>query len=121
MPRTPYLAGASGFSSILSLATVTLPSSSSLIYSSAGAIIRQGPHHSAQKSTSTGSEAPSTSVWNEASVTVLVVMMISWSFETDVGCGRRWNKRRRGRPQAGKAAAGTAAAGTRHGPGGDAD
>src|SRR3546814_13741272 len=95
MPRTPYLAGASGFSSILSLATVTLPSSSSLISSSAGAIIRQGPHHSAQKSTSTGSEAPSTSVWNEASVTVLVVMMRSE--ERRVGkecvstCRSRWS------------------------------
>src|SRR5205809_7597474 len=64
----------SGFSSILSLATVTLSPSSEEISSNAGAIIRHGPHHSAQKSTSTGPSAPNTSVAKLWSVTVLVAM-----------------------------------------------
>src|SRR3954468_21145471 len=64
----------SGFSSMLSLATVSLSPSSFEISSSAGAIIRHGPHHSAQKSTRTGPSAPSTSVAKLWSVTVLVAM-----------------------------------------------
>src|SRR6478752_2105657 len=64
----------SGFSSMLSLVTVTLSPSSLAISSSAGAIIRHGPHHSAQKSTRTGPSAPSTSVAKLWSVTVLVAM-----------------------------------------------
>jgi hypothetical protein len=74
MPRTPYFEGASGFSSMLSLAIVTLPASSSEISSSAGPIILQGPHHSAQKSTSTGPSADITSEWKLLSVMVLVAM-----------------------------------------------
>src|SRR6185369_5866229 len=64
----------SGFSSMLSLAIVTLSPSSPDISSRAGAIIRQGPHHSAQKSTSTGRSAPRTSDAKLWSVTVLVAM-----------------------------------------------
>src|SRR5689334_19771185 len=64
----------SGFSSMLSFATVTLSPSSFEISSSAGAIIRHGPHHSAQKSTRTGPSAPSTSEAKLWSVTVLVAM-----------------------------------------------
>src|SRR5262245_53739005 len=59
--RTPNSAASSGFSSILSLATLTLPLSSVAMSSSAGAIILHGPHHSAQKSTTTGSLESSTS------------------------------------------------------------
>src|SRR5664279_4190614 len=59
-----------GFSSTLSLAMVTCPSISVAISSSAGEISRQGPHHSAQKSTTTGPEAPSTSLSKLESVTV---------------------------------------------------
>src|SRR5215212_10913095 len=66
----------SGFSSILSFATVTLSPSSFEISSSAGPIIRQGPHHSAQKSTRTGRSAPRTSVAKLWSVTVLVAMAV---------------------------------------------
>src|ERR1700744_141752 len=73
MPRTPYLVGTCGFSSMFSLAMVILSPSSAASSSSAGAIIRQGPHHSAQKSTSTGFLASRTSAWNEASE-ILVVM-----------------------------------------------
>src|SRR4051794_7039365 len=64
----------SGFSSMLSLATVSLSPSSFEISSSAGAIIRHGPHHSAQKSTRTGPWASRTSEAKLWSVTVLVAM-----------------------------------------------
>src|SRR5690348_16050972 len=39
--------------------------------SSAGAIMRHGPHHSAQKSTTTGFLELRTSAWNEASETLI--------------------------------------------------
>src|ERR1700761_6373260 len=71
MPRTPYLVGTCGFSSMFSLAIVTLSPSSADNSSSAGAIMRQGPHHSAQKSTRTGFLASRTSAWNEASDTLI--------------------------------------------------
>jgi len=58
---TPYLVAVAGFSSTLSLRILTLPFMAPAISSSAGAIIRQGPHHSAQKSTTTGSADLSTS------------------------------------------------------------
>src|SRR6476661_417860 len=74
MPRTPYRLGVSGFSSMFSLAMVTFSPSSPAISSSAGAIIRHGPHHSAQKSTRTGLSEPRTSEAKLWSVTVLVVM-----------------------------------------------
>src|SRR4051812_38295365 len=64
-PRTPYLVGTFGFSSMLILTIVTLSCSSPASSSSAGAIIRHGPHHSAQKSTTTGFLAPKTSFWKE--------------------------------------------------------
>src|SRR5271170_7244624 len=64
----PYFAAVPGFSSTLSLTILTLPSSDLEISSSAGEIIRHGPHHSAQKSTTTGPLALSTSVSNVASV-----------------------------------------------------
>src|SRR5207244_3230835 len=69
MPRTPYLRGVCGFSSMLTLATVTLPSMSSARSLRNGAIILQGPHHSAQKSTRTGSVAWSTTVSKLLSLT----------------------------------------------------
>src|SRR5690606_4166147 len=69
MPRTPYLVGTCGFSSMFSLAMITLSPSSVDSSSSAGAIMRQGPHHSAQKSTRTGFLESRTSAWNEASET----------------------------------------------------
>src|SRR5476651_720992 len=76
MPRTPYLVGTWGFSSMFNLAIVTLSPSSADNSSSAGAIIRQGPHHSAQKSTSTGFLASRTSAWNEASDTLMGMRLI---------------------------------------------
>src|SRR5438270_3065767 len=59
---------------MLSLATVSFSPSSFEISSSAGAIIRHGPHHSAQKSTRTGPSDPRTSEEKLWSVTVLVAM-----------------------------------------------
>src|SRR4029079_4299166 len=59
---------------MLRLATVTLSPRSLAISSSAGAIIRHGQHHSAQKSNSTRPSAHNTSVAKLWSVTVLVVM-----------------------------------------------
>src|SRR5271166_58385 len=64
----PNLAAVLGFSSTLSLTILTLPLSDLEISSKAGAIMRQGPHHSAQKSTTTGSLALSTSLSKVASV-----------------------------------------------------
>src|SRR5687767_2479492 len=67
---------------MFSLAMVSLSPCSAAISSSTGATILQGPHHSAQKSTSTGLSLPSTSVAKLVSVTVtvfpaMVVLLLS--------------------------------------------
>src|SRR5678815_4203613 len=68
---------------MLIFTTETLSPSSLEISSSAGAIIRHGPHHSAQKSTSTGPDAPSTSLAKLWSVTVFVAMgSVSWGIRS---------------------------------------
>src|SRR5258706_13741164 len=59
---------------MFTLATVTLPAMSLARSSRAGPIILQGPHHSAQKSTRTGSADFKTSVSKLASVTAFVAM-----------------------------------------------
>src|SRR3546814_14117184 len=74
MPRTPYFCGVCGLSSMLILATVTRPPISAAISSKAGAIILQGPHHSAQKSPRTGAEAFKTSCATVPSIVALVLM-----------------------------------------------
>src|SRR5207302_1755627 len=71
----PYLAAVAGFSSTLSFTILTLPFIVPAISSSAGAIILHGPHHSAQKSTTTGSVLFSTSASKSLSDT----------FETPIG------------------------------------
>src|SRR6186997_1847145 len=70
----PYLAAVFGLSSTLSLTILTLSPSAVEISSSAGAIMRQGPHHSAQKSTTTGPLALRTSVSKVASDTFSTAM-----------------------------------------------
>ena len=70
----PYFCATFGFSSTLSLTILTFSPSAPAISSSAGAIIRQGPHHSAQKSTTTGPVALSTSVSKVASETLPTAM-----------------------------------------------
>jgi hypothetical protein len=64
----------SGFSSTFSLAIVSLPAFSAAISSRIGAIALQGPHHSAQKSTSTGSPAAPIVSSKVVSVTVAVAI-----------------------------------------------
>src|SRR4029453_16728491 len=64
---------------MLSLAIVSLSPCSAAISSRTGATILQGPHHSAQKSTSTGLSLPSTSLAKLVSVTVTVLPAIGRS------------------------------------------
>src|ERR1700744_2224468 len=71
MPRTPYLLGVFGFSSILTLATVRRPCRSVARSSRNGATILHGPHHSAQKSTRTGSLECSTRLSKLPSLTAV--------------------------------------------------
>src|SRR6478609_8292911 len=76
MPSWPVIAG---FSSVLSLTMVT-SSWSRAISSRTGATARQGPHHSAQKSTSTGLSLLRTSTSYVASV-VLETAPMGGSFQ----------------------------------------
>src|SRR5262245_10904399 len=69
-----YFAAVCGFSSTFSLTILTFSPSEPAISSSAGAIIRQGPHHSAQKSTTTGLLAFNTSDSKVASETLPTAM-----------------------------------------------
>src|SRR5438876_11847634 len=71
----PSCIGTDGFSSMSIFMTLILSPSSPWICSTIGAIIRQGPHHVAQKSTSTGLSAFRTAVSKSLSVT-------SWMFAT---------------------------------------
>src|SRR4051812_12040736 len=66
---TSYWADVIWFSSTLSLTTRRSSPRSSASSSSVGAMTRQGPHQGAQKSTSTGVSASSTSAWKLLSVT----------------------------------------------------
>src|SRR5689334_8251112 len=66
---------------MFTLATVTRPLYSAAISSSAGAIILHGPHHSAQKSTRTGSFASSTWLLKLASSTA-TVFSLTWSSQS---------------------------------------
>ena len=67
----------SGLSSTLSLAIFSLPACSSAISSRIGAIILHGPHHSAQKSTRTGSAEPAISSSKVVSVRVVGIGSLS--------------------------------------------
>jgi hypothetical protein len=71
MPRTPQRAAISGFWSEFSLARTKRPPYSAASFSSTGLSARQGAHHSAQKSTSTGArcEASMTFSWKSAVAT----------------------------------------------------
>src|SRR5262245_26165457 len=71
---TPYFDAVFGLSSTLSFTILTLSPMEPAISSSAGAIMRQGPHHSAQKSTTTGPFALSTSASKSASETLPTAM-----------------------------------------------
>src|SRR4029079_19268354 len=56
-----------GLSSALTLTSLSLPASSPASFSRAGLTIRQGPHHGAHTSTSTGRPHSSTTAWNSSS------------------------------------------------------
>src|SRR5690606_13366017 len=73
--RTWYFIAVARLWSTLTLATFTLPAYSSASWSRAGAIIRHGPHHSAQKSTSTGSDDCRTAVSKSASPTCMTLSL----------------------------------------------
>src|SRR6202158_2617484 len=92
----PYLVAVAGFSSTLSFTTLILPAMVPAISSSAGAIIRHGPHHSAQKSTTTGSCALSTSASNVASDTLPTPMGPSYSCQQGASGARGIVERRPG-------------------------
>ena len=66
-----------GFASVSSLARMMSPSRVVAAFSSTGPSARQGPHHSAQKSTTTGTdfERSRTSVSKSCSVTSIVAMV----------------------------------------------
>src|ERR1700733_13670789 len=78
MPRTANWFGDIGLLSISTFATVSLPANSPASSSSAGPIILHGPHHSAQKSTSTGPALlfSTTSVAKLLSVTATVFALM---------------------------------------------
>src|SRR3954447_3274917 len=71
---------------MFSLAMVSLSPCSAAISSRTGATILQGPHHSAQKSTSTGLSLPSTSLAKLVSVTVTVLPAIGRSPLSRLAC-----------------------------------
>src|ERR1700736_3932036 len=73
---TPYFEAVFGLSSTFSFTILTLSPIAPEISSSAGAIMRHGPHHSAQKSTTTGPCALSTSDSKLASETLPTAMGI---------------------------------------------
>src|SRR3989454_1497761 len=73
---TPYFEAVFGLSSTFSFTILTLSPIAPEISSRAGAIMRQGPHHSAQKSTTTGPVALSTSASKSASETLPTAMEI---------------------------------------------
>src|SRR5260370_37307932 len=67
MPRMPKRRERLGALSLLTLTSFSLPGRSVAIFSTIGDTIRQGPHHGAQKSTSTGSVLCSTTAEYSAS------------------------------------------------------
>ena len=75
IPRMPYFGGVFGFSSTFSFATFRRSLYNSASSSMIGATIRQGPHHSAQKSTSTGSSPERTSLPKFSSPTAVILAL----------------------------------------------
>src|SRR6266436_9110798 len=86
---TPYFEAVLGLSSTFSFTILTLSPITPEISSSAGAIMRQGPHHSAQKSTTTGPVALSTSASKSVSETLPTAIGIPRTVER---IGATWNR-----------------------------
>src|SRR3978361_1422309 len=80
----PYFEATPGFSSTLSFTILTLSPMVPAISSSAGAIILHGPHHSAQKSTTTGLVDLSTWASKSASETLPTAAMEYLFFESGI-------------------------------------
>src|SRR4051812_9075328 len=78
MLRMPNFGGVCGLDSMSILATRSLSLYSVAISSRIGAIILQGPHHSAQKSRRTGLSDLSTSWLNVASVVWTMSGLLTW-------------------------------------------
>ena len=72
----PYLIAIVDSSSVLSFTILSFEPCSSEISSRIGPTARQGPHHSAQKSTKTGVLLFKTSASNDAVVTLLVAIVL---------------------------------------------
>src|SRR4051794_10864682 len=87
---TPYFEAVFGLSSTFSLTILTLSPIAPEISSSAGPIMRQGPHHSAQKSTTTGPVALSTSASKSASETLPTAIGIPRSLRLTRGRIAAW-------------------------------
>src|SRR5665213_327148 len=83
----PYFDATPGFSSTLSFTILTLSPMVPAISSSAGAIMRHGPHHSAQKSTTTGLADFSTSASKVASDSLPTAMgnLVIWNRDCSPG------------------------------------
>src|SRR5258708_8446952 len=96
MARIPYLNEMPGFESTSTFATLRRPEYSVAISWTIGATALQGPHQVAQKSTSTGTSAWSTSVskfWSVAARAVPIsILRGGGSLETrdshEMGCGQ---------------------------------
>ena len=80
MPKRPASAG---FSSTLTLAILIRPACSFAISSNTGASILHGPHHSAQKSTSTGCVDWRTSLSKLVSLISMIVFIISFQLRVE--------------------------------------
>src|SRR6186713_3587977 len=78
MFRMPYFGGVCGFDSMSIFAMRSLSLYSVAISSRMGAIILQGPHHSAQKSRRTGLSDLRTSWLNVASVVCTMSGLLTW-------------------------------------------
>src|SRR2546423_2128946 len=78
MPWIWKAADSCGLASVSSLASTTSPSRAAAAFSRIGVRVRHGPHHSAQKSTTTGvvRERSTTSCSKVASVTSMTVIAI---------------------------------------------
>src|SRR6056297_2651668 len=87
MPRTPMDAAVLGLLSTSTLATLIASPYSVASSSKAGPICLQGPHHSAQKSTTTGTLEFFTSASNVSSVTATVDMSLLLA-----ACAHHWGQ-----------------------------
>src|ERR1043166_4199303 len=94
----PYFCATVGFSSTLILPILAFSPIEPAISSKAGAIMRHGPHHSAQKSTTTGLEDLSTSASNVASETLPTpighLVVSNRGNQSTQGDGNVWRARR---------------------------